>query len=411
MFSVITQIMDIIQHRNIFHPFLFFFLLVWTNYIYHIYMARKNKKIVGNGNGNDISMSAIVLSYNDDPKILKQSLTSLKKQKTPFDEVIIVTDEKDEPENLQIIESSGFKVLYDKSGNKRDAFYLGFKNSSGEVVAMLAGDTLYPDMIVSEAKECFTHDDIGAVGFENRIYDRKRNLIRRFASIMYSIRYKITYPCLSSRGVLCCTTGETGFFRRKAIENHMDEFITETLFGRRCIIGDDRFLTSMILRGGYRVVYQPTNEPVRTDCPNTLVSFIKQQIRWFRSNQRYSAKTLFRNWIPTNQKVLKIHMAGFIIMPYLWCTVLLWWILNNVLHLIPNQSIYWSPMLITAFVVPSFFFAAAIKLHPHLIYKPKDLLILPLFTLLCAFIIAPAFIYAGITVKDQGGWGTKQHTE
>lgn len=408
MFGGIVQFWELIVNHNL-HPFLVFFLLVWGVFTFRIIMASRNKPLKEvPGAGPQATVSALIMSYKDDPDILTKSLESVKSQSVPFDEIFVVMDAKESEKNIGLARQSGLNVLFDTGGNKRSAYAMAFRQSKGEIVAMLSGDTIYPRDMNREALKCFHHQNVGGVGFGQRIIDRNKNLIRRFADIMFSLRYKITYPCLSSRGALLCTTGETAFFRRAPIEKHLDEFLNERSWGKRCIIGDDRFLTSMVLKEGFKVVYQPMSEPILTDCPNTLTAFARQQVRWYRSNQKYSIKTLFQNWIPDQSPVLKIHLAGFLLMPYLWLAVFAWWLVNSATGLYPVEVVTWSFWLTLPIWALGFFIAMAIKASPHLLKEKRDLAIFPLYAIFVTLVILPLFVYAGVTVRDQGAWGTKR---
>jgi hyaluronan synthase len=252
-----------------------------------------------------------------------------------------------------------------------------------------------------------SNPQIGAVAFNQGIYDHKRNLIRRFANIMYGLRFRITYPALSARKSLLCTTGETGYFRRAPLEKHMAEFTNEYFMGRRCVIGDDRFLTSMVLKEGYQAILQQSQAKVLTDCPNTFKNFIKQQLRWYRSNQKYSFKTLL-GWIP-GRPFLKTHLLAFLLLPYLWVGIVIWWLVNAQLNIYPIEILEKVPgLVILTWVVVGFFLSSFLKTLPYFWAHKEDYRVFPLYVLFSTFIILPTFVYALLTIGDQGGWGTKR---
>lgn len=409
MIGGIIQAAELILNHRL-HPFLVFFLLCWGIFLFRILLARRNKPIIL-GHSEEIPIlrtTALIMSFGDKPELLKRCLASIKAQTIKFTEVFVVLDEKESKRNINIAKESGFKLFFDSGGNKRDAYAGAFKKSVGEVVAMLAGDTIYPENMLEESLKCFANPKIGGVAFQQQIVDKGETLIRRFANIMYTLRYRITYSCLSSKGVLLCTTGESAFFRREPVEKHLDEFLNETFCGRRCIIGDDRFLTSMVLKEGYDVVLQSSTEPALTDCPSSLRDFMNQQLRWYRSNQKYSAKTLFKNWIPNKSYALKVHLFGFLLLPYLWIAVVGWWIFNTSIHLYPVEVLKGSFTVLFPLWILGFFVAMSIKAFPHLKENRGDWHIFPLYALFVAFFIVPTFIYALITIRDQGGWGTKR---
>ena len=410
MFGGLIQMGELVVNQNL-HPFLVFFVLCWAIFLVRILAARNHRAITLSDSASlpNITTSALIMTLGDEPDLFKKCLDSVKAQTVKFTEVFVVMDSNECSENLKVASGSGFRLFFDRVGNKRSAYAGAFKQSTGEIVAMLSGDTVYAENMLEEALKAFAYPKIGGVGFRQRIYDRDRNLIRKFADIMYSLRYKITYACLSSKGVLLCTTGETAFFRRAPIEKHLDEFVNESFWGRRCVIGDDRFLTSMVLKEGYDVVLQPSTEPSLTDCPNNLRDFVNQQLRWYRSNQRYSAKTLFQNWIPGKSPILKVHLAGFLILPYLWLVVLAWWVFNSLTRAYPVEILTASFVATLPIWLAGLLLAMFIKTSPHFAENRKDLYILPSYILFVILIIIPTFVYALITIRNQGSWETKRN--
>ena len=413
MIGGILQFIELVKNYHL-HPFLIFFVLSWGIFIIRIVMARRNKPIEAKPLVTTVTKrhnpaSALIMTFNDDPAILAKSLDSILNQSVKFNEVLVVMDKDEHQDNVDIVLNKGLEVYVDPVGNKRAAYVGAFRRTRGKIVAMLSGDTIYPSNMLEQAYVAFSDPKVGGVGFEQRILDKNRNLIRRFADIMYSLRYKITYSCLSSKRVLLCTTGETAFFRREPIEKHLDEFLNEKFLGKRCIIGDDRFLTSMVLKEGYDVVYQPTTEPALTDCPDTLTGYVHQQLRWYRSNQRYSFKTLVMNWIPDKPSLLKIHLFGFLVLPYLWCGVVGWWIFNSITHAYPLQVAVLPLVIGIPLWIIGFFLSQFIKASPHFIENKRDILILPLYAFFSSLVILPTFVYALLTIRNQGSWETKRN--
>jgi len=394
----------VIYHRL--RPFLVFFVLCWSIFSYRIYYSKKHKKY--EGSPVNATTSGIVVTYHDDPKYLRKCLESLWSQTLPFTEIILAMDDREAEENRQIAQEYamqyGFKIVFDHEGNKRTAFAKAFKESSGDIIYMLAGDTLYPPNTVKETLIPFQNAKIGATTLKQRVYDADRTLVRRFGDILYNMRNLITEPSLSSKGVLVCTTGEIGAFRREIIERHLDDFLNESFLGRKCVLGDDRYLTSMVLKEGYDVVMQPTEEIVLTDSPDTLKGFIKQQLRWYRSGVKYSIKTLFFNWIPNKPSMLKIHCFNLLIMPYFFIIVVFCGLLNPTSLLIMS-ALQGFPSIILSII--GFYLAIFVKSAVHFKAHRKDLKIFPIYVFFGVCVTLSIFVYATLTMWKQGEWLTK----
>lgn len=407
MFGAATQLLELIANHRL-QPFLVFFCLTWSIFLLRLLFARRHRAVPDSPDfDKHITTSAIMFTFRDDPALLRQSLESIKKQDTPFTEVIVAVDASETEDRLEIVRQSGFPIYVDREGNKRDALAGALPATTGEIVVQLAGDTIYPPDMTTNALIAFASDPkIGGVAFSQRIYDHERNLVRRFANVMYTLRFDFTYRALSSRRSLLCTTGETGFFRRAPIERNMEAFTHEYFMGRRCIIGDDRFLTSMVLKEGYSVVLHRSRSQVLTDCPNTLSGFMRQQMRWYRSNQRYSLKTIL-GWIP-GRTFLKVHLTAFMVLPYLWLALLGWWVVNARFNVYPVEIVRGTPApVLTALMVSGFLVTMLLKTSPHFLRHRGDLWLFPLYVLFATFVIMPCFAYALLTINDQGSWGTK----
>jgi cellulose synthase/poly-beta-1,6-N-acetylglucosamine synthase-like glycosyltransferase len=408
MWTGILQTLELVFNHRL-HVFLVFYILSWGIFAFRFRSARQNK--VYQNDPIKTSISAIVVSFRDKPKYLFKSLESIAKQRQCFNEVLLAMDHEDYEINKDIAwaysEAFHFKIVYDRNGNKRTAFAKAFKQSTGKIVYILAGDTIYPKNTTIETLKPFVDPKVGATTIKQRIYNREQSFARRFADIMYNLRFKVTYPAISSKGVLICTTGEIGAFRREILEKHIDDFLNETFMGKKCVLGDDRYLTSMVLKEGYSVVMQPTEEAVYTDAPDTFKGLIKQQLRWYRSGQKYTLQTLFLNWIPNKPAMLKIHCFALQIMPYFFGTVVIWGILNSFFH--------WDPVLIMKYFpaepillwIAGFYISMVVKTYTHLKDNKKDWLVFPAYAIFVAVVMLAVYAYALITLRKQGDWLTK----
>jgi cellulose synthase/poly-beta-1,6-N-acetylglucosamine synthase-like glycosyltransferase len=173
MWTGLLQILEFVLNHRV-HLFLIFYLLSWGIFALRFLSARKNKVYLNDP--VDTSISAIVISFRDRPKYLYKSLNSIAKQRHRFDEVLLAMDHDDYEVNKDIAwayaEAFDFKIVYDRHGNKRTAFAKAFKQSSGEIVYVLAGDTIYPKNTTIETLRPFADPKVGATTIKQRIYDR-----------------------------------------------------------------------------------------------------------------------------------------------------------------------------------------------------------------------------------------------
>ena len=92
-------------------------------------------------------------------------------------------------------------------------------------------------------------------------------------------------------GQVGCLPGRTIAFRRDVLEDDHAGLPHPTFLGVVLEVSDDRTLTNLTLKRGYRTVYQSTSL-VYTDCPTGLKKMAKQQYRWARGSQ-YNTLRMF----------------------------------------------------------------------------------------------------------------------
>ena len=119
-------------------------------------------------------------------------------------------------------------------------------------------------------------------------------------------------PAQSVFGQVGCLAGRTIAYRRTAFEPAVEALVRQTVFGVPQHVGDDRVLTSELLRRGWRTVYQSTAR-VETDAPPDWRTFWRQQLRWGRSSQRETLLSLRWLW---RKPVAAATFAADIVTPF-----------------------------------------------------------------------------------------------
>ena len=90
--------------------------------------------------------------------------------------------------------------------------------------------------------------------------------------------------------------------------------MTEQFLGVFLEVSDDRTLTNLTLKAGYRTVYQSTSL-VYTDAPLQVKKMTKQQLRWARGSQYNTLRML--PWMLRHAPVLAFFFVGDIMLPFL----------------------------------------------------------------------------------------------
>src|SRR5690606_24254682 len=107
---------------------------------------------------------------------------------------------------------------------------------------------------------------VGGVTTRQRILQPERSWITRWMDWLENTRSLYSMPAQSALGQVGCLPGRTIAFRRHILVRVMEPFLTGRFLGVFLEISDDRTLTNLTLKEGYRTVYQHTSL-VHTDAP------------------------------------------------------------------------------------------------------------------------------------------------
>jgi hyaluronan synthase len=95
----------------------------------------------------------------------------------------------------------------------------------------------------------------------------------------YFMSFRILKAAESSYGVVFCLSGCSSAYRRSVVMPHLDAWLDEKFLGLPVTWGDDRGLTNVVLKEGYKTIYTDTAR-ARTIVPTTWKQLTKQQVRW-----------------------------------------------------------------------------------------------------------------------------------
>lgn len=145
-------------------------------------------------------------------------------------------------------------------------------------------DTVLDRDAVQRLAQPFVDLRIGAVTGNVNI-DNVVNWLSALSAARYWFAFNLERAAQSYWGVVNCVSGPLGAYRTDVIRNVLEDWIRQTFLGGRCTFGDDRHLTNLTLRDGWRVVYTPLAS-CSTETPTEVSRWLRQQIRWNRSFYR-----------------------------------------------------------------------------------------------------------------------------
>lgn len=394
MIAFVYQLMDWIRFSQP-HAFVAFFIYVWVVWTVKVLGSRRYAPAV-----NDYTTTASVVMpvYQEDPDVLWRALGSIAAN-NPH-EIIVVIDGGDAEMADIASEFTDLVVRIPKAG-KRAALETGIPSTTGEIVIIVDSDTVFTENTIEELLKPFADPTIGGATTNQRIFDPDRSFCRHCSDWMEDLRFSISTPAQSSFGTVGCLPGRAIAIRRALLVEFVPKLMDDTFLGIRCEIGDDRTLTNFTLKKGYRTVFQSTAK-VFTDAPDDWRIFARQQLRWARSSQRETLKSL--RWL-IRKPFLAFCFISDILTPFLLVGLVLMliysWATQQTETLIIANTPLENPLVAAAAAYLGAIISIGIRQIPRFKKHPRDILLLPVFVLALTFILIPVRIAGFLTMGEQ----------
>lgn len=373
----------------------------WSVFLIKKKLARRYRPIPANTAYAPSDVTLVVPVYNENPAHFAHAIKSWIAEKPAA--VILVIDHTDHAcigvaRTLAASSEVVIEPIVTTRSGKREALVDGIRRVNTEFVAVVDSDTFFETGALQLLLAPFTDHTIGGTAPRQKVW-QPQSVAERVYSIQLDERYDMDMPFLDAGGLTTtCISGRTGVYRRSAVADKLNELEFEYFMGSRCISGDDKCLTRIIQREGWKVKYQDT-AIVWTHAAPDVMTYLKQRIRWTRNTWRSDIKALTddRAWIWQN-KHLAFHTIDRFIQPF---TLIL-------------GPIFFFTALFAGFTVAALLFLSWVfvtrylKVLSHISRSPRSILVLPYY-ILFSYIIAVLKIYALFTVWKQG-WKTRWST-
>lgn len=272
------------------------------------------------------SVSVHVVGYKEDPDYFRSCLESvIRLSYTNLQQVIVVVDGNDADdrymadianevfgENVISIdldyipaqsvqahraisttsmceEKSGYPVyvVTQPHAGKREVIFTAFlisKESGVEFFVNTDSDTILDENAVDELVYMVTGEDVNAVAGRLEIFN-KTNWLTYLTAARYFIAFNIERASQGYHGVVGCISGPLGLYRVGAVRLVVEDWVSQTFWGRKCTFGDDRHMTNKLLSIGGKIRYTHRSF-AETETPSSYARFVAQQTRWSKSYWR-----------------------------------------------------------------------------------------------------------------------------
>lgn len=217
-------------------------------------------------------VSVVVPAYNEAAGI-GATLRSLVASDWPHGLEIIVVDDgstdgtADIAEELQL---HAVRVIRQENMGKPGALNTGIAASTGEIVVLVDGDTVFEPGTIRALVGPFDNDVIGAVSGNAKVANRD-SLLGTCQHLEYVMGFNLDRRMLDLARGIATIPGAVGAFRRTALEE-ASGLSDDT-------IAEDTDLTIAISRSGWSVAYR-ADAVAWTEAPSTVGDLWKQRYRW-----------------------------------------------------------------------------------------------------------------------------------
>ncbi|TAK70945.1 MAG: glycosyltransferase [Actinomycetota bacterium] len=408
MFVFLLQLRQTITQDDMLYLFSVFCLLVWFLWILKVVLSRRYRPWT---EPHDTTTSVVIPVVDEPLDLFREVLERVVAQR-PDEVIVVINGPRNQALEAVCADVPGVVHLWTPIPGKRNAVKLGTEASTGDITVLVDSDTVWTDGTLAELVKPFADPRVGGVTTKQRILDYRRSLITRWADWLENSRALYSMPAQSVLGQVGCLPGRTIAFRRSILVEAMPAFMHEKFLGVFLEVSDDRTLTNLALKQGYRTVYQSTSL-VYTDAPLQWRKLYKQQLRWARGSQYNTMR--MTPWMLGHAPVLAVFFILDIVLPFL----LLGAVIGAVWRVVSHTGInYYSPLLdtygmsaglawVAFFTVVSSMLSMGIRQLRHLHERPTDLLWMPVFVVMSTCMLFPIRIWGFFRLAKAGSWGTR----
>src|SRR2546427_1750710 len=167
-------------------------------------------------------------------------------------EVIVGNDGStdDSWERLQLFRDNPRVTLinHERNFGKRVALASGFSMTKSEIVVCIDSDSYVDPQAIKLLVQPFADRKVVAVCGNGEAANLE-TMLGRLQHYWYVEMFRLAKGMESEFGCVTCCSGILSAYRKRSIDQVLDEWLNERFAGRRITIGDDRQLTNLVARG------------------------------------------------------------------------------------------------------------------------------------------------------------------
>lgn len=371
-------------------------------------------------------VSCMIAVYNEED-VIERCIVSIVNQTYENKEVIFVNDKSTDGTAKvldEYAEKGDITVIHlEENQGKKRALAEAMLIADGSLFAFSDSDSVWAPEALERAVAIFAHNpDIGALSGHVRALNANKSLITKIQDSWYEGQFSIRKAFESVFGAVTCVSGPIAVFRREAIFNFIPAWTNDRFMGQEFLFATDRTLTGFVLGNtrlgpkikakfadspfvtredhafkDWKVVYSKAVK-AWTMVPESLRKVIKQQVRWKKSNIRFTFLTGRFYW----RKPFLAALVFYLHIVFIFVGPLV--VIRNLI-ILPSQGIFLAGLLyIGGIVFIGFMFGLAYKIENRdchrWIYRP-------LMSLLSTLMLSWLVYYSALTIRNMT-WRVKR---
>ena len=195
------------------------------------------------------------------------------------------------------------QVIAANFANKRQQIYEAIPRITTSITILADDDVELPSKSLPHILAPFEDSNVGAVGTRQRVRRRPGlgiiDHMWQYLGECYIERRNFEISATSHiDGGISCLSGRTAAIRTEILqtEDFMTGYITETWLGKPLNPDDDNFVTRFLVAKGWGIRIQMSKEAEVLTTLEFGWGFLKQCLRWARSNWRSNIKSIIFQW-------------------------------------------------------------------------------------------------------------------
>lgn len=265
------------------------------------------------------------------------SVESMVEQTYPVRNVYIMYNDLARPqlatqiaERLQWLGNYRVHLRVMEVNGKRPAMAAGFReilnDPAAEFVVNIDGDTtLDPDAIAHGIRIMQQFPNVAGITSNVKLRNRFTNWLTQITAQRYDYANRLERGAQSFFYQVSCMSGPYMMLRASVLREVLaqpEDWEELYFFGEKVGPGDDRQMTSNLIKRGCGVVYVP-DIVVWTDCPEDVPKWRLQQLRWARSGLREFVIANMQGWMWRLNWWSILDMFYLALFPFFLATVVL----------------------------------------------------------------------------------------